>query len=167
MKTEIKIPFWIPVEKILWLPTGIWWKRYWWTAVLGVMAVLIVVLAIALFCCSVEKPAKVTAIAPVSEPAPVSIAPPAQVTHWELIQLLRTTFPGFTREIDRPFYRPVQVDEVRELQENELEVGFYRGNNKGTVEIVLVVVKGDLAIYRIDPFERISLVKGEGIVKFP
>ena len=169
-----KKKIWFPRFRfpVIYLPTEIWWRKYWWTSLIG-MAVLIIVLSVALICCHIEKadPVSAPVSAPISAPVSAQAQVVTKVTHLQLLTLLRATFPEFdNREIDRSYYYPMTLSDFRgESQQNaEAEIGFYRKLNEGTVEIVLVMEEeGKIAIYRIDPLERINLIEGNGRVKFP
>ncbi len=187
MKTYIRLPVWIPVTKILWLPTGTWWKRFWWAIVMLLLAIgLVLAILIPVHCGSGITPVPVpvpapTAPAPVPEalapttPAPTNQPVPVSITNEEFREFLRIVFPGFAREITRHFYFPTNLSEVPLLlrdQKGELEIGYWWYDEKEDQkeEIVLVYDQGKAMIYSTDPFEKIgigTIEKKFGKVVFP
>jgi hypothetical protein len=120
--------------KVLWLPTDLWWKRYWWSVVIGILAValicslLIPVPKVGKEVVEVTKEVEVIrevevpveVIKEVIKEVEVPIAPPdppqivGQTSHRDQIMLLREKFPkALFRGANRPEYDLTTISEIR------------------------------------------------------
>ena len=156
----------LPIPRMF-LRVGAWLRRHWQAVVILLLAIGLVIAILVPVHCGRE-------VVPIPAPTTPTIEEPVEpvsITNEEFREFLRIVFPGFSRKIDRHFYFPVKLAEVPLLlrdQREKLEIGYYEKEDQNQIEeIVLVYNQGKIMIYKIKPFERISLVEGTGKLVFP